>query len=54
MAVCTYCEEPAIANLDGEDLCERHANEWVHSEGAAAHEAETDRRARGVRYGDEN
>lgn len=42
---CAYCAEPSITTLDGEDLCIRHANEWVHSEGQAAHEAEMERRA---------
>jgi len=45
-----HCGEPAITNLDGDDLCIRHANEWVHGEGEAAREAEL--RNPGERYGD--
>lgn len=32
---CTYCDEQAVTNLDGDDLCNAHANEWVKSEGRA-------------------
>lgn len=45
-----HCGEPAITNLDGDDFCIRHANEWVHGEGQAAHESEL--RNAGKHYGD--
>jgi len=37
---CAHCDEPAITNLDGDDLCQIHANEWARGEGNAAREAE--------------
>ncbi len=30
------CGEPAVCNLDGDDLCQDHADEWVRAEGAAS------------------
>jgi hypothetical protein len=52
--ICAYCLEPSITHLDGDELCIRHANEWVHAEGHAAAEYDADRADRGVKYGDEN
>lgn len=38
MRKCVHCDESAITNLDGDDLCQRHADAWVRSEGMAAAE----------------
>ena len=32
------CSEPSVTNLDSENLCQKHADEWVRGEGAAAAE----------------
>lgn len=32
---CAHCLEPAVTNLDGENLCKTHADEWVRQEGYA-------------------
>ena len=37
---CTHCDEKAITELDGDNLCQRHADEWVRGEGNAVREAE--------------
>lgn len=31
-AGCDYCTHPAITELDGDNLCQRHADEWVRSQ----------------------
>lgn len=38
------CRSTAITNLDGDNLCQTHADAWVHSEGEHAQECamETD------------
>ena len=33
-----HCGAPARVNLDGDDLCQCHADQWLRSEGAAARE----------------
>lgn len=30
---CQYCNQPAIVILDGDQLCQTHADEWVRGEG---------------------
>ena len=37
---CFVCGECAITELDGDALCQRHADAWVRSEGEAARERE--------------
>lgn len=32
------CSEPSVTNLDSANLCQKHADEWVRGEGAAAAE----------------
>jgi hypothetical protein len=29
---CSLCSEPAITNLDGDNLCQAHANAWCRGE----------------------
>jgi len=29
---CKYCSEPTVAILDGDALCQKHADEWVKAE----------------------
>lgn len=36
--ICSLCKEPSITNLDGDELCQEHANQWVRSEGIIAFE----------------
>lgn len=36
--ICAYCDETAITELDGDNLCKRHANEWMQGEGRAVAE----------------
>lgn len=31
---------PVVTNLDGDDLCQKHADAWVKAEGEAARDAE--------------
>ncbi len=38
---CLHCEQPAITLLDGEYLCQRHADEWARGEGIAAAEMQS-------------
>jgi hypothetical protein len=33
------CTEEAVTNLDGDNLCQHHADEWARAEGQAAAEA---------------
>lgn len=33
---CVRCADPAVAELDGDNLCQSHADAWVRGEGAAA------------------
>lgn len=37
-----HCGKDSITNLDGDELCETHANEWVRAEGIAAMEQDRD------------
>jgi len=39
---CVRCAASSVTNLDGDFLCQDHADRWVRSEGRAA--AETDHR----------
>ena len=39
MGKCVYCCKIAVTNLDGDDLCQKHADDWVRSEGRAAEES---------------
>ena len=32
---CAFCDQVAITNLDGDNLCQRHADAWVKAEGDA-------------------
>jgi len=42
---CAHCSEKPVTHLDGEELCQTHANEWVRGEGMAAQERERDGRS---------
>ncbi len=32
-ATCEFCKDDAITELDGDYLCQRHADEWCEAEG---------------------
>jgi hypothetical protein len=40
MAKCAHCDEESITNLDGDELCQKHADEWCRGEGDAFYEQE--------------
>ena len=35
---CIHCEGEFRVNIEGENLCQRHADEWVRGEGLASRE----------------
>jgi hypothetical protein len=48
VAPCYFCDHGAVTNLDGSNLCQLHADQWVRAEGYAEQERLRDEReARG-------
>ena len=40
--LCEHCDQYAVTELDGEQLCQAHADQWCRNEGHAEYAAEQD------------